>query len=259
MPPVSGRTQQGDVTAFGQPGDNGSALRGSGTDVQFVMGNNTGGENVIGLAANTDRYTSYIDPVNGVYGAAAFTNGHKIFEAELKVEKIWDDVDGSYEDQTVYVGLFLGDNPVTNADGHLRILKLDAENDWKGSFIVPLASITDSLANYNYTIREISQIKDQPYKDWPIGILEGSETIVYYEKTLDQGSLFHVPGKSYFVDYGVGEDGQLTVINSRMFDLPKTGGVGTKMYTISGLALIMAAALIFGFSQRRIRKGGKVV
>ena len=231
----------------------------SATELRFVMGNNTSRMNVIGFAEAADRYTSYIDPVNGVYGAAAFTNGIKTIEAELPVEKIWDDAEGSYEGETVYVALFLNDIPVTTNEGHLRILRLNAENGWKGKFIVPLADESESLADYNYSIREISQIMEQPHKDWASGILEGFETIVYYEKTLEQGTLFHTPGKSYFVDYGVGEDGQLTVTNSRMFELPQTGGMGTKMYTISGLALIMAAALIFGFSQRRAGKGGKVV
>ena len=228
------------------------------TELRFVMGNNTDRENVIGFAETTDIYTSYIDPVNGVYGAAAFTNGLKIIETELPVEKIWDDAESSYISETVYVALYLNDIPVVTGEGHLRILRLSAENGWKGSFIVPLADENETLADYNYSIRELSQVLDQPHKDWPSGILEGSDTIVYYEKALEEGTLFHTPGKSYFVQYGIGDEGQLTVTNSRMFELPKTGGMGTKMYTISGLALIIAAALIFGFSQRRMKKGGKV-
>ena len=47
-------------------------------NVTFVMGHNKNGENVIGKAQNPsggeDRYTSYIDPVNGVLGEVIFTN-----------------------------------------------------------------------------------------------------------------------------------------------------------------------------------------
>ena len=36
----------------------------------------------------------------------------------------------------------------------------------------------------------------------------------------------------------------LTVTNTRGFDLPKTGGYGTWMFTIGGVALLGAAAFI---------------
>jgi len=50
--------------------------------VTFVMGNNTESENVIGKAVDAkgkaDRYTSYVDPVNGVYGEVIFTNSFAV-------------------------------------------------------------------------------------------------------------------------------------------------------------------------------------
>ena len=42
-------------------------------EITFTMGNNTANENVIGRFTEDEQYTSYIDPVNGVYGAAEFT------------------------------------------------------------------------------------------------------------------------------------------------------------------------------------------
>lgn len=234
--------------------------REAGTELRFVMGNNPLKANVIGYRNPSDRYTSYISPVNGVYGAAAFTNGIRLVETELPVKKIWNDSENAYAGEVIYAALYLNDLPVLDGDGHLRIIRLDASNGWKGSFIVPLANESDSLANYNYSIREVSQVREVVFEDWPTAVLEGSDgTVVYYEKTLEQGELFHTAGNGYFVEYGVSPDGQLTITNTRMFDLPMTGGVGTHMYTISGLLLILAVALIFGFSQRRMRKGGKTV
>ena len=232
----------------------------SAMELVFVMGNNTSKENVIGFKQTGDRYTSYVDPVNGVYGEAVFTNGIKIVEAEISVEKIWVDSETAYEDEVVYVALYQNGQPVYNSDGHLRVLKLSAENGWKGSFTVSLADANKPIEEYNFSIRELAQVVTESREGWATGILEGSEnTLVYYDKALEQGELLHISGKAYLVDYATDEEGQLTVTNSRMFELPHTGAMGTKMYTISGLLLILAAALIFGFRQRRNKKGGKVV
>ena len=49
------------------------------------------------------------------------------------------------------------------------------------------------------------------------------------------------------------EDGiyEIVVYNESGFELPHTGGSGTLPYTLSGLALIMASALMYGFRMRR--------
>ena len=232
----------------------------SGPALVFVMGNNPRKENVIGFRQAGDRYTGYVDPVNGVYGAAAFTNGIRIIEAELPVEKCWVDSADAYDGVEVYVALYQNGNPVCTSDGYLRILELNAENGWKGSFLVALSEENASPADSNYSIRELSRVAATPHEGWASGVLEGSDnTVVYYEKALEAGDLFHTTGKAYFVTYGAGADGQLTVTNSRMFELPNTGAAGTKLYTISGLLLILAAALMLGFRRRRIRKGGQAV
>lgn len=46
-----------------------------------------------------------------------------------------------------------------------------------------------------------------------------------------------------------------TVLNHTLFQLPETGGMGTHMYTFSGLAITMAA-LMYGYSLRRKRERG---
>ena len=54
------------------------------------------------------------------------------------------------------------------------------------------------------------------------------------------------------------ETGAWTVTNAVAVTLPVTGGTGTTMYTFSGL-LLCAAALMFGYSQRRKRERGAAV
>ena len=43
----------------------------------------------------------------------------------------------------------------------------------------------------------------------------------------------------------------ITVQNSAGEELPMTGGSGTLLYTLSGLMLIVASALMYGFRMRR--------
>jgi len=47
----------------------------------------------------------------------------------------------------------------------------------------------------------------------------------------------------------------VTVTNSRAYVLPATGGVGTHVYTFSGM-LLMMTALMYGYDQRRKRERG---
>ena len=47
---------------------------------------------------------------------------------------------------------------------------------------------------------------------------------------------------------------EITIFNSLGYELPNSGGSGTLLYTLGGLALIIASALMYGFRLRRRRK-----
>lgn len=228
-------------------------IGGSAREVMFTMGQNTSGENVIGRESPADPYTSYIDPVNGVFGEAVFTNTEIVYEGEIPVTKFWDDGEGNHLSDQVYVVLCLDDIPVLDTDGNARLLRLDAGNNWQGSFTVPLADKDDAVTNYNYSVREVSQISGSERHQWQKAILENDQSIVWYEKMLNQNDLIGVDGKGYMVQYEPGENGAWTVKNLRAVELPETGGMGTHLYSFSGL-LMISAALIYGYSQRRKRE-----
>ena len=226
----------------------------SGTQLITIMGNDVSNRNVIGKANPADRYTSYINPVNGVYTAAQFTNGPITYEAEVPVEKVWDDGNENHLDEAVYLLLYLDDTPVLDSAGNGRILRLDASGDWKGVFTVPLVDKYDSLENYNYSVREVAQIREDKPEGWFSAILENDgQTLLYYDRTVDEGRLFTLNGKGYVVGYTTGGDGTHTVTNYRAVELPSTGGMGTALYYTFG-ALLTAAACVTGYDQRRKKR-----
>lgn len=223
-------------------------------EITFVMGHNPANENVIAIAGS-DRYTSYVDPVNGVFGAAEFTNQEIVYTGEIPVEKIWSDDMALHETDAVFLVLYLDGNPVLDADGNAKLLKVDASTDWKGTFTVALANKDDLVTNHNYSVREVARIADAVIPDWTPAILENDGTLLWYEKTLDAGGQLSIENRGYIAEYTPGENGAWTVTNHRTVELPKTGGIGTHLYMFSG-TLLMAAALTIGCSQRRKREGG---
>lgn len=223
------------------------------TQLSFTMGHNTAYEDVIGKE-DGELYLRYIDPVNGVYGKAEFTNAKIVYEGEIPVTKAWDDGAENHVGDAVYLVLYKDGVPVVDTDGNARILRLDAAGSWTGTFTVTLADSEDHVTKHNYTVREVTRTSDVSQDGWYAAVLENDgSTIVYYEKTVDQDGLTAVGGKSYVVDYAAGENGAWTVTNIRAVELPMTGGPGTHLYTISGL-LLTAAALVYGCSQRRKRE-----
>ena len=249
---LKGITVLESTNSYTEPG-----IGGTDKTLLVTMGSNVANENVIGKADPSDRYTSYTDPVNGVYAAAEFTNGPIVYPAQISVEKLWHDGDIDHSGDFVYMVLYLEDAPVIDREGNAQLLRLDAASGWKGTFTVYLADESDSLDNYHYSIREVSQVKTDNVPGWHPAILENDgKTLLYYEEAVENGRLFAVNGKSYIVEYGVGEQGQLTATNYWGTVLPQTGGMGNHMYTFSGMLLILAAALIYGYSQRRNGRRG---
>ena len=119
-----------------------------------------------------------------------------------------------------------------------------------------LAGQGDSVSNYSYSIREVSQIVDEFREGWTQALLvNDGATVLWYETALEDGRIIGINGKGYIVEYETDENGVFIVRNIRAVELPSTGGMGTHLYTVSGLVLI-ALALLYGCSQRRRRERG---
>lgn len=234
------------------------AIGASAQEVTFVMGHNTDNHNVIGKYEETDPYTSYIHPITGVNGAAEFVNKERIYTGEIPVNKAWSDGAENHTEDAVYLVLYAEDgSPVLDENGYARILRLDAANNWRDKFTVVLQDENDSVLNYHYTVREVTAVTtDSNFTAWQKAILENDgETKLYYERAVEQNGIVGVGGSGYIVQYTAWDTGAWTVTNLKSYDLPTTGGVGTHMYTFSGL-LVMMAGLMYGYSRRRKRERG---
>lgn len=222
------------------------AIGESAAEISFTMGNNVSNTDVIGKTLAEDRFSSYIDPTNGVYGAAEFTNKVIVYEGTVPVEKVWDDDLSTHTADTVYLLLYKDEQPVLDADGNAKILKIDESTGWKGSFTVVLASKEDQVSNYQYSVREISQISAEELHGWNKAVLENDgTTMLYYETALNSGELVGINGKGYMVRYEKNSDGVLIVKNNQAMALPSTGGQGTTQYTFGGLLLLGTACLMY--------------
>ena len=216
------------------------------------MGQNIAKENVIGLRTERDRYTSFIDPVNGVFGAAEFTND--IYKGEIPVEKVWEDGVENHTLDHIYIVLYKDDVPVLDDNQRARLLRLDISNQWQGSFEVVILDKDDKVSDYNYSVREVSAVSVEKQNGWYAAVLENDGiSLMYYEKALENSDFTWIESKGYVVQYQSNENGGWVVTNLPAVELPMTGGIGTQRYTISGL-LILAAGLIYGYSQRRKRE-----
>ena len=218
----------------------------------FRLGNDPEDKNVIGKWPD-DRYTSYTGNPNGVYGEAIFVNEKTVHYGEIPVEKVWSDGPEPHMNTPVYVLLYQNEGPVLDTEGQARILRLDSGNNWTGTFRVALPNADTDPATLGCYVREVQTITT--LGDGYTAILENDGvTVLYVQDIADPEEIIPISSSHYLVTYSQNaETGSWTVSNHRAVTLPATGGHGTNMYTFSGLLLI-AAALIFGYSHKRRRE-----
>lgn len=229
----------------------------------FHMGYDPLNLNVIGKPA-TARYTDYTGVPNGVFGAAKVTNEKTVYYGEIPVIKQWSGANAEGNDKTVFVVLYqntqVGEQLVLDTDGNARLLRLDVNNGFKGAFKVPLPE-KDALAkDLGYFVKEVSGIGSTA-DDRQSAILENDgTTVLYYQSVIGDEELITLSNRQYFVTYDIDKNtGTFTVTNHAAVSLPATGGLGTNMYTLSGLGVIAMAMLIFGYIHfYRRKKGGEI-
>ena len=244
-----------------------------GVSALFRMGHDTDNKNVIGASTVTAPYTDYISKYNGIYGAAIVSNQKPVYKGEIPVEKIWFDGNQYHEKDSVLLVLYEGDAPAL-VDGEVQYRYLNKDNGWRATFTVYLDSADDTVAAHNYHVKEViltdldekafSNLSDTAQRSYVMLVLpEGEGTKIVYAKVADHGGILAMDKNIWFVQYGSKPeviDGKeqtvITVTNIPARELPESGGMGTHMYTFSGLLCLITAALMYGYNQRRKRERG---
>lgn len=194
------------------------------------------------------------DGHNFSHGKVTFVNTVTTHEGTVPVEKQWASDTGNHSGDTVYVALCDSQgNPLLYEDGSVHLVKLNEENQWKASFSVHLP-FGKTWKDMNYTIREVYEIREQETDGYQKAVVvNDKDAVLYYGALAGPNDAAIVNGTGYLVRYSTGSNGTLIVLNQGTYELPKTGGVGTKVFTIGGLALI-AGCLLYGCVMRRKRE-----
>jgi LPXTG-motif cell wall-anchored protein len=117
--------------------------------------------------------------------------------------------------------------------------------------ILDLPALED---NHTYYLFETSTLDGYNLLEYPIIITPVSDgenytiNATYNNESLTVSKTTDTNGT---IDVEVWE---IVVYNSPGYELPHTGGIGTLRYTLGGIALITASAIMYGFRKRRRRK-----
>lgn len=194
--------------------------------ITFILGNNKKGINVI-----TNDYTYTLDNGGGVKGVASYTN-EMVTNLDLKKT----------------------DNNGTNLNGaKFELKKKDSQGNWSpvqdgynnfevlnsGENSVELKKLTSG----NYKLKEITA---------PTGYMVLSSEI-YFKVAQGNVTLTDAQGNDLTEDsahpmWSLATDSKtpvLTIENQKVYSLPESGGPGTYGFTISGVAILATALLLF--------------
>lgn len=200
--------------------------------ITFILGNNKKGINVI-----TNDYTYTLDNGGGVKGVASYTN-EMVTNLDLKKT----------------------DNNGTNLNGaKFELKKKDSQGNWSpvqdgynnfevlnsGENSVELKKLTSG----NYKLKEITA---------PTGYMVLSSEI-YFKVAQGNVTLTDAQGNDLTEDsahpmWSLATDSKtpvLTIENQKVYSLPESGGPGTYGFTISGVAILATALLLFINNKRR--------
>lgn len=185
----------------------------------FVLGNDVGGKDVISKPEYT--YTS-----GGVKGVVSYTN-ESVTNLDLKKTDV--------------------NNNLLN--GSKFKLEIKDNEEWK--------SVVGEVEVKNDNTIELSSLKSGLYKLTELTSPKGYSLLgnsIYFKVTLGNVELVDEKGKPSEINkmWTLDETNKvLTIKNAKLYSLPESGGPGTYGFTISGVAILATALLLFINNKRR--------
>ncbi|MFR2329493.1 SpaA isopeptide-forming pilin-related protein [Blautia massiliensis (ex Durand et al. 2017)] len=185
----------------------------------FVLGNNVGGKDVISKPEYT--YTS-----GGVKGVVSYTN-ESVTNLDLKKTDV--------------------NNNLLN--GSKFKLEIKDNEEWK--------SVVGEVEVKNDNTIELSSLKSGLYKLTELTSPKGYSLLgnsIYFKVTLGNVELVDEKGNPSEINemWTLDETNKvLTIKNAKLYSLPESGGPGTYGFTISGVAILATALLLFINNKRR--------
>lgn len=185
----------------------------------FVLGNDVGGKDVISKPEYT--YTS-----GGVKGVVSYTN-ESVTNLDLKKTDV--------------------NNNLLN--GSKFKLEIKDNEEWK--------SVVGEVEVKNDNTIELSSLKSGLYKLTELTSPKGYSLLgnsIYFKVTLGNVELVDEKGKPSEINemWTLDETNKvLTIKNAKLYSLPQSGGPGTYGFTISGVAILATALLLFINNKRR--------
>ncbi len=249
-----------------ESGTNCQAIGDGSSEVIFTLGNDNSGANVIGKESRA-RYSSYTGSPNGILGKAVFTNKKQSYTASLPVKKVWDD-SKDHSSTPVYLVLYK-DNAMVQTEGEdgqmlAQVIRLDEANGWQGSFTIPLTGKDDSESPGHYSVRELKSMSSSQSAGMQAALLINDQSSIYFstEDIMSEEDIAVFGGQSYQVYYSKEEAAEgvidtLVVKNAAAYELPKTGGMGSRSIQTGGL-LLLAGGFVYGLVLRRRRERRKI-
>jgi LPXTG-motif cell wall-anchored protein len=235
-------------------------------------------ENASGTTAN-----SFIETVNadGSVTQLLGNNGKLVLnraeKMDLTVKKVWE---GTPTD-SVSVQLFISGTRTETTSGQSipltaagAVVELNAANNWQYTWTLPKEERFGTWV-YNYTNFYVSETPmdgyTATYKDKDGNLLQSQEfTYTTTTYTTANSNSASTSGSSELNTYSVGQlipvttehkvdvvaanGGEVTIVNSKQFELPESGGIGTRWFTLSGMTILIATSFLYIQSKRKQRK-----
>ena len=204
----------------------------------FILGNEKDQKNVDVIEKPKYTYTS-----GGVKGSVSYTNE---LVTNLDLKKV--DSENS-------------NTKLTGAKFNLEVLEVK-EDDNNTSIWKPVSDAYNPF-EVNDTV-ELNNLKDGLYKLTEVTAPNGYSLLsssIYFKVELgkielvdEEGNSLTSPSKMWILDK---DNKVLTISNAKLYSLPNSGGPGTYGFTISGVAILATALLLFINNKRREEEAKK--